>query len=405
MKPLKTINDPIHGFIVIKDELVLQLVAHPYFQRLRRIKQLGVSDFVYPAAQHTRFHHTLGAMCLMERALDILRQKGHSISDDEYRAALIAILLHDVGHGPFSHVLEYTLLQEVRHEQVSRWIMEKLNAEYGGALALAIQIFEDKYPRKFLHQLVSSQLDVDRLDYLQRDSFFTGVQEGQIGGKRILNLLDVQNGELCLEQKGIYSIENFLNARRLMYWQVYLYKTNVAAEQMLIRVIERARYLLGKGEAVQASPAFLTFLGESLTWEKFKREEIYFQHFLQLDDYDIWAALKAWQFHEDRILAILSRMILNRQLFRAELSPEAPEREVLAQKKKEIQEALQLKKTQVKYFFSTGTLSNAAYLSEQQIKIKFKDGSLRDIAQASDLPNIKALTRVVKKYFVSYIRL
>ncbi len=397
------INDPVHGFITIPNRLVFDLINHPWFQRLRRIKQLGLTEQVYPGAIHTRFHHALGAMHLMTLALDNLRAKGHYIWDAEYEAALAAILLHDIGHGPFSHALETALLDNVHHEDISLLMIERLNREMDGALSLAIQIFNGTYPRKFFHQLVSSQLDMDRLDYLQRDSFFTGVQEGAINPERIIKMLDVADDKLVVAEKGIYSIENFLVARRLMYWQVYLHKTTVSTEQMLIQAIRRARKLFTEGKPVFASPALRLFFETSVSWEIFTSHEKYAEAFALLDDHDIWACIKMWQYESDAVLSRLSNMLLNRKLYKVRMGDEKiPEAEMKAERKKWAQE-LGISLADAEYFVTYGKLTNAAYQPKDEgILIATRRGELKDVAEASDLPNIKALTKIVKKYFLCH---
>jgi len=398
----------VHGFISIYNELIFDIINHPYFQRLRRIRQLGLTEFVYPGAIHTRFHHAIGAMHLMSVCLDMLRSKSHEISEEEYEAALIAILLHDIGHGAFSHALETTILSNVPHEEISLLIMEHLNQEFGGKLSLAIQIFNNQYDRKFFHQLVSSQLDMDRMDYLQRDSFFTGVSEGKIGADRIIKMLEIRDDQIVVEEKGIYSIEHFLNARRLMYWQVYLHKTTVSTEQMLIQIMRRARFLAQNGEQVFATPALDLFLKNHVDLTAFKKEKIYLESFANLDDYDIWAAIKMWLESKDAVLATLSKMLIDRKLFRVKLDNE-PMPSVF---KKQIREKIGneirihgniLQDEEIDYFLSFGEITNSAYLSgNQKILILKKSGKILDVAQASDLPAIKALTKIVKKYYSCY---
>ncbi len=305
MNKKKIINDPLYGFITIKSELLFEIIQHPYFQRLRHIKQLGLTDLVYPGALHTRFQHALGAMHLMGRVLDSLRNKGVEISNDEYEACLVAILLHDIGHGPFSHALEDTLLNQIPHESISYLFMTELDKELNGSLTLALKIFRNSYSRKFFHKLVSSQLDIDRLDYLKRDCFFTGVQEGTIGVDRIISMLHVYDDQLVVEEKGIYSIENFLNARRLMYWQVYLHKTTVSAERMIVNIVERAKALYQAGENIQGSKALQFFLAESRTIEQLESNKEALSYFGALDDNDIWGAIKLWQHHPDKVLSTL----------------------------------------------------------------------------------------------------
>ena len=402
----KLINDPVHGFINIPSELIHDLIQHPYFQRLRRIKQLGLSELVYPGATHTRFHHALGAMHLMGLALTTLMQKGVHITSEEFEGAQIAILLHDLGHGAMSHSLEYTLLREVPHEAISLFLMNKLNQYFDNRLTLAIKIFEDKYPRRFFHQLVSSQLDMDRMDYLQRDCFFTGVHEGTIGADRIIKMLAVVQDELVVEEKAIYSLENFLTARRLMYWQVYLHKTNIAAEQMLACVVNRVRYLLQKGKEVPIYGQFLQMaLMHTITLDAFQDNEVCWQAFTRLDDYDIWASLKEWANTDDYLLALLSRGILDRKLFKVSISAQKFEPSHLKNIEDDLIKRLNLKHKHLDYLLMQGTISNEAYWREgESINVLMKNGQILDLAQASDLPNIKALRKVVKKYFVAYLR-
>ena len=383
--------------------MIFDIIEHPYLQRLRRIRQLGLTDLVYPGALHTRFHHALGAMHLMQNTIDSLRNKGQTISDAECEALLITILLHDIGHGPFSHALEYVLLPGVGHEYLSRLVIERLREQLGGALPLAYRIFIDDYERRFFHQLVSSQLDIDRLDYLKRDCFYTGVSEGEIGADRIIKMLDVRNDRIVVEEKGIYSIENFLNARRLMYWQVYLHKTSVSAEKMLVSAIKRAQWLLQQGEAVSASPALSLFLARHITRDELTHHSDYLDEYLVLDDYDVWGALKQWQHHSDRVLATLSRMLLARKLFRIQLSNEPFASETIEALRDMVQQDGSLTSAETDYFLMHGSISNAAYLSgEQKIHILTKQGKIFDVAQASDLPNIKAMSRIVKKYYLCW---
>lgn len=398
----KIINDPVYGFITIPSELIYEIISHPYFQRLRHIKQLGLTQYVYPGALHTRFQHALGAMHLMARVLDHLRLKGIEISNEEYEASQISILLHDIGHGPFSHTLENVLLSGIKHESLSYLFIDKLNDELNGALNLTLQIFRNSYPRKFFHQLISSQLDIDRLDYLRRDCFFTGVQEGTIGVDRIVAMLTVHDDQLVVEEKGIYSIENFLNARRLMYWQVYLHKTSVSAERMLVNIVRRAQALVRADEALQASDALCIFLKRNLTLHDFKEDEKLLKNFGGLDDNDIWGALKCWQHHSDIILSLLSRMLLERKLFKVRLSLE-PIRKIEVEN---IREAIMKKfntfRSETSYLFSHGTVSNEAYAEGHQINVLMRNGELLDIAQASDLPNIKAISKIVKKNYLCW---
>lgn len=369
---------------------------------MRHIRQLGLTELVYPGAIHTRFHHALGAVHLMQEALENLRGKGVELTDEEIEAAQIAILLHDTGHGPFSHSLEETLLHDIRHESVSFLFMKELNRQFNGALSMALKIFQNTYSKKFLHQLVSSQLDVDRLDYLNRDSFFTGVKEGAVGTDRIIAMLNVVKGQLVVEEKGIYNIENFLNARRLMYWQVYLHKTSVSAERLLVNIIRRAQYLAASGESLEASEALSFFLYRSVSLEDFADNKI-LNAFGRLDDYDVWGAIKLWQSHRDKVLSQLCKMLLERKLFQIRLSVEPIQKSLVEQVKESIGKQLDLRKSDISYLFSHGTVSNEAYLSERNaIQIWMKSGELVDVAQASDLPHIKAMSKIVKKNYLCW---
>jgi HD superfamily phosphohydrolase len=398
----KIINDPVYGFITIPSDLIYEIISHPYFQRLRHIKQLGLTQYVYPGALHTRFQHALGAMHLMGSVLDNLRLKGVEISHEEYEASQISILLHDIGHGPFSHTLEHVLLTGIKHESLSYLFIDKLNEELNNALHLTKQIFRNSYKRKFFHQLISSQLDIDRLDYLKRDCFFTGVQEGTIGVDRIVAMLNVHHDELVVEEKGIYSIENFLNARRLMYWQVYLHKTSVSAERMLVNIIRRAQALVRADEALPASDALRLFLKKNFTLHDFKEDERLLENFGNLDDNDIWGALKSWQSHGDHILALLSRMLLQRQLFKVRLSAEPIKKSEVENIREAIMKAYSTFRSETTYLFSHGVVSNEAYAEGHQINILMRNGELLDIAQASDLPNIKAISKIVKKNYLCW---
>lgn len=363
-----------------------------------------MAEFVYPGALHTRFHHALGALHLMGEALQTLQAKGQMMFDAETEAAQIAILLHDVGHGPFSHVLEHTILNNVPHEHISMLIMKELSRQFDGRLDLAIEIFEDKYPRHFFNQLISSQLDMDRLDYLNRDCFFTGVVEGAIGADRIIKMLDVVEDELVVEAKGILSIENFLNARRLMYWQVYLHKTSICAETMLIQAIRRARELMRSGQTVFAPPTIQIFLKEDVTIEQFESDPIYLQAFVQLDDYDVWSCVKMWRNHDDKVLSSISRALLDRKLFKIQFQDEPFSEKQLGDFSAKLQ-TQQINEEWRNYFLVTGVSSNAAYVSSKQgILVKMKDGSVKDIADASDLPTIKALSNIVRKYYVCWAK-
>lgn len=402
MSKNKIINDPVYGFIPIKSDLISNIISHPYFQRLRHIKQLGLTDLVYPGALHTRFQHALGAMHLMGRVLDNLRFKGTDISEEEFEAAQIAVLLHDIGHGPFSHALEHVLLPGIKHESISYLLMGQLNTQFNHALNLTLRIFRNSYKRKFFHQLVSSQLDIDRLDYLRRDCFFTGVMEGTIGTDRIITMLHVHKDQLVVEEKGIYSIENFLNARRLMYWQVYLHKTAVSAERMLVNIVRRAQALVQAGEDVPCSNALSLFLKETFVLESFNQNTSALSAFGSLDDNDIWGALKIWQKHDDRILALLSQMLLERNLFQIMLTNDPIKKSAVDKIRTALSKQYHTLRAETAYLFSYGTVSNEAYTEGQKINILSRNGELKDIAQASDLPNIRALTKIVKKNYLCW---
>jgi len=402
----KIINDPVFGFINIPGDLVYDIIQHPYFQRLHRIKQLGLSSFVYPGAQHTRMQHSLGAMHLMGEAIAQLRLAGHDISWEEEMAARVAILLHDVGHGPFSHALEHCLVSGVDHERLSLLMMEKMNIETGGKLDLPIDIFRNKYPKKFLHQLVSGQLDMDRLDYLSRDSFFCGVSEGIIGASRIIKMLNLHNGQLVVESKGIYSIEKFLVARRLMYWQVYLHKTSVAAEKMLMNILKRAKELASQGIELFATPALQYFLYRNVVWNDFSNGGEGLKYFVLLDDSDFFSAIKVWSDHPDRILALLCQSFMHRRLFKVEIKAKATSATEIALKQKEYSMKLGISENDTSYFFGDEKVSTDTYSPEDEsIQILMKDGSILDIAEASDMLNIEVLTKKVEKYFFCYFKL
>jgi len=396
----KIINDPLYGFISIPNELIYDIINHPYFQRLRRIKQLGMTDFVYPGALHTRFHHALGSMHLMNESLVNLRMKGIEISEKEYNAALVAILLHDIGHAPFSHALENELIEDLNHEEISLIIMKELNRQFDGALDLAIKIFNGEYKRKFFHQLVSSQLDIDRLDYLNRDSFFTGVVEGRIGADRIIKLLNVHQDELVVEEKGIYSIENFLSARRLMYWQVYIHKTTVGVEKMLIQIVRRVRAI---SEKTQLSSNLDFFIDNSISSKMLQKNKEYLDAFCFLDDYDILGSIKQWYHSKDLVLSQLCKMLLERKLFNVHLSETKVKKDILRSLKDQVKGSYQVGDDLVKYFVVEGVKTNAAYIGGgQQINMLTKSGDIVDIANASDLPNIKAMRKIVKKFYLCW---
>ena len=399
----KIINDPIYGFIRIPDGIIFRIIEHPYFQRLRRINQLGLTDFVYPGATHTRFHHAIGSMHLMDMALTSLRNKGIDISDEEFESALIAILLHDIGHGPFSHALEFSLIKGIEHEKISALIMQLFNDEMENKLDLAIKIFNGTYHKKFLSQLVASQLDVDRLDYLNRDSFFTGVSEGKIGFERILKMLNVQHNEIVVEEKAIYSIENFLSSRRLMYWQVYLHKTTVAAENLLINLIKRAKWLAGKGKLVARNKTLQLFLLNKYSLGDFQNNKEILMAFLSLDDYDLWGAIKIWIKHDDQVLSELCRMLVERDLFKIGIYNKPVPKKKVDDLRKVFADKFQISKRDATYFINDGKLSNSAYeLRNSKINVLMKNGAIVDIASASDLPNIKALSKIVNKYYLCF---
>ena len=401
---MKILNDPIYGFITVPHPLVLKLIDHKWFQRLRYIKQLGLSHLVYPGALHTRFHHALGAMHLMGLAIDVLRSKGHDISEEEALGAAIAILLHDVGHGPFSHALEHSLVQGIDHEAISALVMDRLNAEFDGALDLGIRIFRDQYPRRVLHQLVSSQLDVDRMDYLNRDSFYTGVSEGVIGGDRIIKMLELVDDKLVVEEKAIYSIEKFIVARRLMYWQVYLHKTVVACELMLVETLRRANELALAGTAVFGSPALLRFLGAKHDRDSFMDPAV-LNDFLKLDDHDVMGAVKVWSDHPDTTLSNLASDLVERRNLRIRLQEEPWDPARIADLKQRVAKQLKIDIAQADRFVLHGSIVNNAYdPSKDRIELKYKDGTLRDIAEASDNLGIAALSRPVEKFYLAWPR-
>ncbi|WP_313367500.1 HD domain-containing protein [Sphingobacterium mizutaii] len=403
MNKKKIINDPVYGFVTIPSGFIYDLIQHPYLQRLRYIKQVSMTHLVYPGALHTRFQHVVGAMHLMSLAIETLRGKDVSISEKEEEAALAAILLHDVGHGPFSHSLEHTLVEGVSHELISALLMDKLNEEFSGRLDLAITIFNDQYHRKFLHQLVSSQLDTDRMDYLNRDSFFTGVSEGVISFDRIIKMLNVKDDELVVEAKGIYSVEKFLIARRLMYWQVYLHKTVITAEQMLIKALARAKELSNKGVKLFATPALDHFLNNKIDKETFLSNESHLEWFTRLDDTDILSAIKIWADHDDQILSMLCSKLVRRELFRTELSNTPFSEEYVSELKGRLKERFDVNQDDLDYLLYQQVIGNNAYdSSETKICVMMKDGQLLDIAEASDLSNIESLSRRVEKYAITY---
>jgi len=401
----KIINDPIYGFITVKDPLIYELIDHPYFQRLRRISQLGLTYLVYPGAYHTRFHHAIGAMHLMGRAIYTLRQKGHEITPEEERGVLIAILLHDVGHGPFSHALEHTLIPGVSHEALSLKIMEELNQEFDGALTLAIDIFTNNHPKAFLHQLISSQLDMDRLDYLRRDSFYSGVTEGSVNSERLLTMLNVKDDQLVVDSKGIYSIEKFLVARRLMYWQVYMHKTVLSAEFMLVNILKRAKYLATQGVELTGTQALKHFLHADYTWNDFEENPAILKKFLELDDFDVMSGIKDWANHNDLILSDLSSRIINRNLLKIRLQ-ETPFEEELAEKMAEgIRNQYGFTHGEERYMLIVDKVKNHAYNNKKgHINLLYKDGHTSDISTAADQMTINALSEPVERHFICFPR-
>jgi len=403
MSNIKIINDPIYGFIKIPYEIIFQLIEHPYFQRLRRIRQLGLTHLVYPGAHHTRFHHAIGAMHLMGDAIEVLRSKGHAITEEEAEAVTIAILLHDIGHGPFSHALEDSIASGISHEELSALFMDQMNTYFKNRLDLAIRIFRNSYSKKFLHQLVSSQLDMDRLDYLNRDSFFTGVSEGIISSDRIIKMLEVIHDKLVIEAKGIYSIEKFIVSRRLMYWQVYLHKTVVSAENLLINILKRAKELMLKGDDLFATPALKKFLSNTYTRKDFLSDDSLLNAFAELDDSDITASVKVWSKHHDKILGTLCTHVVGRRLFKILLQREPFEKKFMHDLEQKVKARFDVKEEELNYFLLSGKLVTNAYNTKHdKINILFKDGTVRDIAEAADTLNIKVLSEPVEKYYVSY---
>ena len=394
---LKIFNDPIYGFITIPNSTIFDLIAHKYFQRLRRISQMGLSYLVYPGAHHTRFHHAIGCMHLMQKAVNVLRFKGVSISEDEENALYIAIL-HDIGHGPFSHAMEHSIVNGISHEQISLLFMEHLNNEFNQTLTLAISIFKQEYPRKFLCELISSQFDMDRADYLKRDSFYTGVSEGNINSERLITMMNVKNDNLVIEYKGIYSLEKFLLARRLMYWQVYLHKTSLVAEQLIIRVLKRAKQLSKAGEQLNASKPLNYFLNYEISLDNFNDTAL--SYFSQLDDYDIISALKEWQHHSD---FVLSQMIINRNLLKIKLKKKPIKKELFEKHIGKLMTKHKVSREEAAFFVFTGQVSNQAYHEKKQnISILYKTGKTEDIVKASDQLNLKALSKPVTKYYICY---
>lgn len=399
----KIINDPVYGFITIDNPLIFKIVSHPYYQRLRRIHQMALAQTVYPGAMHTRFHHSLGAYHLMSCALSELKGKGFEITEEEELAAKMAILLHDIGHGPYSHALEHSIVEGVSHEEISRLLMEALNKELDGALTLTIEIFNGIYHKKFLHQLVSSQLDVDRMDYLNRDSFFTGVSEGVIGYDRIIKMLTVHQDELMVEEKGIYSIEKFIVSRRLMYWQVYLHKTVLSAENMLVKVLSRAKQLALSGQELFCSPALRYFLYNKVSKSKFEQDPECLAMFVLLDDYDVMGAIKAWAGHPDRVLSTLSKMLINRDLFRVVLSNEAFDPETIGVLKSKVEAAWGFTGAELDYFVFADDATLRAYnMTDEKINILFKDGTFKDISSIDNALISHTLAIPIKKFYICH---
>jgi len=399
---LKILNDPIYGFITIPDTLIYDLVQHPYFQRLRRISQMGMSYLVYPGAHHTRFHHALGCMHIMQKAIQVIRFKGTEISPEEERALYVAIVLHDIGHGPFSHAMEHSIVENISHEEISLLFMDKLNEEFNGQLSLAIQIFKGQYHRKFMLELVSSQLDMDRMDYLKRDSFYTGVAEGNINSDRLIQMMNVVEDQLVIEEKGIYSVEKFLMARRLMYWQAYLHKTSLAAELILTKTLKRAKELTQKGIILDCSAPLQFFLQKKV--EIFNDEIL--DLFSKLDDYDIVSALKSWQTNDDFVLSNLSKMIINRDLLKIKVSEEKFSKVEVDAYIQQFATLNKISTTEASYFIFKGKIKNQAYSKNAEpIRILKKDRTIEDVVEASDQLNLKALTKPVTKFYICFPKL
>lgn len=398
---LKILNDPIYGFISIPNPFIYDLIQHPYFQRLRRISQMGLSYLVYPGAHHTRFHHALGCMHIMQKAIEVLRFKGVSISDEEENALLVAILLHDIGHGPFSHAMEHSIVEDVNHEAISLLFMKNLNVEFDGKLSLAIKIFKGDYHRKFMLQLISSQLDMDRMDYLKRDSFYSGVAEGNISSDRLIQMMTVVDDQLVIEEKGIYSVEKFLMARRLMYWQVYFHKTSLAAELILTKVLKRAKELTQKGIELNCSEPLLYFMNNKIELASFDNNTL--EKFANLDDFDIISALKSWINNDDFILSNLSKMIINRDLLKIKLNSEKFSKADLETLKLDFSKNNQISIQDSNYFIFKGKIKNQAYsIQAEPIRILKKDNTVEDVVEASDQLNLKSISKEVTKYYICY---
>ena len=397
---LKILNDPIYGFIRIPNSLIFDIIEHPSFQRLRRVSQMGFSNLVYPGANHTRFHHALGCLHLMQKTVNVLRVKGISISEQEENALYIAILLHDIGHGAFSHALEHSIVTGISHEEISLKYMHQLNKQFDGQLDLAISVFNGEYHRKFLHQLITSQLDIDRLDYLKRDSFYTGVAEGNISSDRLIAMINVVDNELVIEKKGIYSVEKFLIARRLMYWQVYLHKTSLVAEYMLVNILTRAKELANQGVELFGSSSLKFFLYQKTDKNNFDNKVL--NLFSELDDYDVLSAIKEWTNHPDKILSKLSLMIVNRNLLKIEMFDKEVSSDHISTTINKLIKISEISEEEANYFVFSGKISNQAYNKNQPIKIASKNGTIEDIVNASDQLNLQALSKPVNKYFLCY---
>ena len=397
---LKIINDPIYGFIHIPSSLVFDIIEHPYFQRLRRINQMGLSYLVFPGAKHTRFEHVLGCVFLMQKTVEMLRFKGIQISEKEAEGLYIAILLHDIGHGPFSHAMEHSIVEGISHEEISLRFMQELNKVFNSKLDTAIAIFQGTYPRKFMHQLISGQLDMDRADYLKRDSFYTGVAEGNINSERLISMLNVRNDELVVEEKGLYSVEKFLIARRLMYWKVYLHKTSVVAEQILIRLLNRAKELVQQGQELTMSTALAFFVKNKISKNNFSQEVL--EMFARLDDTDIISAMKEWQFHPDVVLSKLSKMLLNRDLLKIKVRLNDFEEQKIKRLQK-LSIAKGVGEKDMKYFVFTGVMTNRAYNPAKEIiKILTKNGRVVDLTKTSEAINLEPLSQVTERYYICY---
>ncbi len=399
----KIINDPVFGFIKIPGGVLMDIVDHPLMQRLRHIKQVGLASFVFPGAQHTRFQHSLGAYWLMSEAILSLEQKGIFIFDSEAEAIKAAILMHDIGHGPFSHVLEHTLIEGISHEDVSMMMMEQVNREMGGCLNLALSIFKDQYPKRFLHQLISSQLDMDRLDYLCRDSFFTGVHEGNIGSARIIKMLNVVDDRLVVDSKGIYSIENYLISRRLMYWQVYLHKTTVATEKMLVNLLLRAKYLFQNGAQLFATPSLRFFLSNHVDAAFFESHPETLENYGLLDDSDIHCAIKEWTKSDDKVLSLLARNMISRRPFKVEIYDHAIEQDMIDTLEERLMQQTGVNRDEVKFLYNVSLIQKDMYdINDDHITILFKDGNMKDIAEASEILNVSLLSKKIRKYYLCY---